>query len=298
MRRFVETELDYHTAGDRGIGRITSAMPRFGGRYRGDLSFLPTSKLNELRDSFIRIIICGYLFTDLMATKGGQNNAPPTKDQQESPERFFKRWIPSIYTGTVDAYERRITERAHLGDLPKYRSIKHVWLTSCFESASRVLQEAGIPVDDYFVSLVHDYFDAGTTCRLVELMGPRLDEAPTVQPASTKEPQSKKRIDYAVSVAVTALLAALVVANLRNDDTTENKAKRFDYTYRPNVSTHYVPTYERRDGTVVRGHLRTEADDSFWNNFSSAGNKNPYTGTIGTKTPSHHPASSEHSSRE
>jgi hypothetical protein len=62
-------------------------------------------------------------------------------------------------------------------------------------------------------------------------------------------------------------------------------SRRYDYFYRPPVGDHYVPGYIRLDGTSVRGHHKTDSDDSFWNNYSSKGNINPYTGQTGKKTP-------------
>ena len=43
----------------------------------------------------------------------------------------------------------------------------------------------------------------------------------------------------------------------------------YDFNYRPSVGDHYVGGYTRRDGTYVQGHYQTNADDSFWNNYSS-----------------------------
>ena len=59
----------------------------------------------------------------------------------------------------------------------------------------------------------------------------------------------------------------------------------YDYNYRPPIGHHYVQGYYRRDGTYVSGHFKTDADDSFWNNWSSRGNINPYTGKTGSKVP-------------
>jgi hypothetical protein len=59
-----------------------------------------------------------------------------------------------------------------------------------------------------------------------------------------------------------------------------------DYNYRPPVGDHRVSGYYRRDGTYVAPHYKTNRDDSFWNNYSSRGNLNPYTGRIGSKVPS------------
>lgn len=45
-----------------------------------------------------------------------------------------------------------------------------------------------------------------------------------------------------------------------------------------------VRGYYRKDGTYVRPHMRSSPDSNFYNNWSTAGNVNPYTGRIGTKT--------------
>ncbi len=67
---------------------------------------------------------------------------------------------------------------------------------------------------------------------------------------------------------------------------TGTKSTRYyDPSYRPNVGVHVVEGYTRKDGTRVKGHVRTNQDRSFWNNMSSFGNKNPYTGRTGTKLP-------------
>ena len=62
-------------------------------------------------------------------------------------------------------------------------------------------------------------------------------------------------------------------------------SRYYDYSYRPTVGDHYVQPHYRSDGTYVPGHYRTNADDSFWNNYSSFGNINPHTGRMGTIVP-------------
>ncbi len=70
-----------------------------------------------------------------------------------------------------------------------------------------------------------------------------------------------------------------------NSGFTVPNSRYADPRYRPQVSDSYVQPYLKSDGTRVRGHLRTDADDSFWNNYSSKGNVNPHTGEVGTKRP-------------
>jgi hypothetical protein len=46
-----------------------------------------------------------------------------------------------------------------------------------------------------------------------------------------------------------------------------------------------VSGYLRSDGTYVAPHHRSAPDSSTLNNWSTAGNANPYTGAVGTNSP-------------
>lgn len=46
----------------------------------------------------------------------------------------------------------------------------------------------------------------------------------------------------------------------------------------------HVRGYIRRDGTYVAPHFRSSPDGNPYNNWSAAGNTNPFTGTFGTRT--------------
>ncbi|CEG31464.1 hypothetical protein [Peribacillus simplex] len=45
----------------------------------------------------------------------------------------------------------------------------------------------------------------------------------------------------------------------------------------------YVKGYFKKNGTYVSPHFRSDADSSFYNNYSTYGNINPFTGERGTK---------------
>lgn len=47
----------------------------------------------------------------------------------------------------------------------------------------------------------------------------------------------------------------------------------------------YVRGYTRSDGTYVQPHYRSSPDGNVWNNYSTKGNVNPYTGKRGTVDP-------------
>ena len=47
----------------------------------------------------------------------------------------------------------------------------------------------------------------------------------------------------------------------------------------------YVRGYTRKDGTYVQPHFRSAPDGNRFNNWSTQGNVNPYTGKEGTRDP-------------
>ena len=53
----------------------------------------------------------------------------------------------------------------------------------------------------------------------------------------------------------------------------------------PALAQVHVDGYLRRDGTYVQPHYRSAPDHTPYNNWSTRGNVNPYTGSQGTQTP-------------
>ena len=55
--------------------------------------------------------------------------------------------------------------------------------------------------------------------------------------------------------------------------------------YSPHGSTVHVQSHVTKNGAYVPAHVRTAPDHSKYNNWSTKGNANPYTGKSGTKDP-------------
>lgn len=53
----------------------------------------------------------------------------------------------------------------------------------------------------------------------------------------------------------------------------------------PAWAAQYVKPYVKKDGTYVQGHYRSAPDGNRFNNYSSEGNYNPYTGQRGYVDP-------------
>lgn len=58
----------------------------------------------------------------------------------------------------------------------------------------------------------------------------------------------------------------------------------------PAIADEYVNGYVRQNGTYVPGHYRSSNDGNRYNNYSTQGNTNPYTGQQGTVNPYSQPA--------
>jgi hypothetical protein len=53
----------------------------------------------------------------------------------------------------------------------------------------------------------------------------------------------------------------------------------------PAAADTFVNGYYRSNGTYVAPHMRSDPDGNPYNNWSTKGNVNPYTGQLGTKNP-------------
>jgi hypothetical protein len=47
----------------------------------------------------------------------------------------------------------------------------------------------------------------------------------------------------------------------------------------------WVNGYYKQNGTYVQGHYRSDANSTRYDNWSTRGNVNPYTGEVGTQDP-------------
>lgn len=47
----------------------------------------------------------------------------------------------------------------------------------------------------------------------------------------------------------------------------------------------WVDGYHKRDGTYVPGHFRSSPNQTNWDNYSTQGNRNPFTGESGSRAP-------------
>lgn len=63
----------------------------------------------------------------------------------------------------------------------------------------------------------------------------------------------------------------------------QSKRKQQISSFGTNPKTTNVRTYQKSNGTVVRTHKRTKQNNTNWDNYSTKGNSNIYTGKYGSR---------------
>jgi hypothetical protein len=58
-------------------------------------------------------------------------------------------------------------------------------------------------------------------------------------------------------------------------------SKTIDFSSSVNYNSTFVDSYTRSDGTFVQSHYKSMPNDTNWDNYSTIGNINPFTGTEG-----------------
>ena len=94
---FIKAELDFQTPGDRGIGRLSEQIPRFGSYYRKQLSQINHEKIKELYDLIHKVMLSSYLTGVLMLSEDLEESV--ITNEQE----LFEKWIPNIYVTPLNS---------------------------------------------------------------------------------------------------------------------------------------------------------------------------------------------------
>ena len=91
LEQYINSELDYKTPGDRGLGRMTTYIPRLAAYLRKQIANLSSQELNELYYLIQDLILRGYLASVLFIEE-----SPKHSKVSESKE-LYEAWISGIY---------------------------------------------------------------------------------------------------------------------------------------------------------------------------------------------------------
>lgn len=91
LEKYINAELDFTTPGNRGLGRMTEYIPRFGAYFRSQLSVMSEEELGKLYGLIQDFMLRGYLVHALFAEEPlGEAAISSSKD-------LYEKWIPGIY---------------------------------------------------------------------------------------------------------------------------------------------------------------------------------------------------------
>lgn len=92
LNQYIETELDFKSESNRGLGRITESVPRLGAFFRKKLSKLSTDNLDVLRTLIGTQCLLGYM-THVFFFEEEIADMKPLDG-----EHLYETWVPSIYS--------------------------------------------------------------------------------------------------------------------------------------------------------------------------------------------------------
>jgi hypothetical protein len=171
INRFIDAELDFKTAGNRGMGRMTDYWPRFGGKYRDILAGTSTEILEKLKLAFCDEVATGYLFAEHLV-ECMSSHPVPRVSFPNGREGVFEQWVPTIYSANgpraFDAEFASENEKS-------YYDVKGLWGHAPGDVVHGHFTAFGIPVDDFAQLLIRQFFDAGVMLRVAEMR--RMSEA-------------------------------------------------------------------------------------------------------------------------
>lgn len=96
LNKFIESELDFVTVGDRGLGRLSLFYPRLAGYMRKSISMLTGEQLSELSQLIYDLMLDSYLATLVWLET--------TISKRILPDQLFRKWIPSIYVQDLNQF--------------------------------------------------------------------------------------------------------------------------------------------------------------------------------------------------
>lgn len=100
LTRYIAAELDSQTLGVRGLGRISTHVPRLGAHYRKQISRMCPSELSELFSLLQTMMMQGY---EAHATLEVLADGAIAEATMVRGQELFEAWIPLIYSFNFDA---------------------------------------------------------------------------------------------------------------------------------------------------------------------------------------------------
>lgn len=156
LKPYLHAEFDWNTPGNRGLGRLSEAIPRLGAYFRKPISKLTVEQLRFLDELLTRIIVKAYLFQMIISDYKIELDGVRTMVD------VFNEWVPLMYgTDLLTKYKQSEDMMACLG-LVFWKDIER--LKDSFTSYGL---KPGMFQPDIIDQILFSYLNIGLILRLV-----------------------------------------------------------------------------------------------------------------------------------
>jgi len=162
IAKFLDSEIDYITPGIRGLGRMSTYWPRFGGYYTKFLSKLNQKDIEIIKNTINDIIIFGYYSSVVQEV---YKNKISNFDQKTF-ESLYQEWIPIIY---AERFSESVNNYLNDRGIISYYYFCIKLLTETDFPKNVILRKGiGSKGNLKLASIMRKYIDAGFILRAIE----------------------------------------------------------------------------------------------------------------------------------
>ena len=99
-----------------------------------------------------------------------------------------------------------------------------------------------------------------------------------------------KKVFYSIAIAILVSLSA----NAQSWTSQRTVSRSTFPSYNASPGVRYQSGYTKSNGTYVQPHVKTNSNSTNWDNFSTRGNVNSFTGTSGTRARDYSPGATNY----
>lgn len=165
LEKYIGAELDYTTPGDRGIGRMTTYIPRFGAYFRKILSTLSHQELNELYLIIQDLCLRSYLAHALFVVE------PVGRVRLQNGASLYEAWLPRIYVSDTSKLGQNLMAYISECTMPVVKEIYDFMVKHGMKGSILSNRDSGFPSKSKVNEILSYYVLAGFGLRFIEIGG-------------------------------------------------------------------------------------------------------------------------------
>lgn len=156
--KYIEAELDTETSGDRGIGRLSTSIPRLGAYFRKQIRTLSSTEKEYLHELIQNIMLSAYLVHALFMEKNTSHVKLSGKKE------IYEKWLPRIYLSHPSELKEDVNNAIQISTTPDFEKLYEFFKI-------HKMKGGGFLKNDKIGSILVYYCIAGFGLRVLEFSG-------------------------------------------------------------------------------------------------------------------------------